>query len=140
MTSLGGMGKEEKCQASRQAWTPPRLPQQPLSFRLKQLSGLLWGFEHLGGIGPGLIQEPVEYPDRSALAGAHLKDLVLGLLQFVRLVGPKQPSLRLPLLLQRSLSVLPALPRLHALVEGSLWRWGVGEEHNQLFRSSTGSA
>lgn len=72
MTSLGGMGKEEKCQASRQAWTPPRLLQQPPSFSLKQLSGLLWGFKHLGGMGPGLIQEPVEYPDRSALAAAHL--------------------------------------------------------------------
>lgn len=48
------------------------------------------------------------------------------MLQFVRLVGPQQPRLRLPLLLQRGLRILPALPCLHALVEGSLWGRAVG--------------
>lgn len=59
--------------------------------------------------------------------GPHLYDLVLGLLQLVRLVGPQQPSLGLPLLLQCGLSVLPALPRLHALVKGGLWGWRLGK-------------
>lgn len=53
--------------------------------------------------------------------GAHLYNLILGLLQLVGLVGPQQPSLGLPLLLQCGLSILPALPRLHALVKGGLW-------------------
>ena len=52
---------------------------------------------------------------------AHLYNLILGLLQLVGLVGPQQPSLSLPLLLQGGLSILPALPRLHALVKGGLW-------------------
>lgn len=48
------------------------------------------------------------------------------MLQFVRLVGPQQPRLRFPLLLQCGLCILPALPCLHALVEGSLWGRAVG--------------
>lgn len=56
--------------------------------------------------------------------GPHLYDLILGLLQLVRLIGPQQPSLSLPLLLQCGLSILPALPCLHALVKGSLWGLG----------------
>lgn len=58
--------------------------------------------------------------------GAHLCNLILSLLQFVRLVGPQQPRLRFPLLLQCGLCILPALPCLHALVEGSLWGRAVG--------------
>lgn len=51
----------------------------------------------------------------------YLGDLVFGLLQFVRLVGPQQLGLGLPLLLQRALSILPSLPRPHALVKTPLW-------------------
>ena len=55
------------------------------------------------------------------LGGAHLYNLILGLLQLVGRVGPQQPNLGLPLLLQCGLSILPALPRLHALIKGGLW-------------------
>ena len=52
---------------------------------------------------------------------AYLGDVLLGLLQLVRLVSPQQLGLRLPLPLQRALSLLPALPRSHALAKAALW-------------------
>lgn len=51
----------------------------------------------------------------------YLGDLLLDLLQFVRLVGPQKFGLGLSLLLQSTLSVLPSLPRPHALVKTALW-------------------
>ena len=56
--------------------------------------------------------------------GVYLGDVVLGLLQLVGLVGPEQLGLRLALLLQHGLGVLPALPRLHTVIEGPLRRTG----------------
>lgn len=52
--------------------------------------------------------------------GSYLSDLLFGQLQFVGLVGPQQFGLSLPLLLQSGLSVLPALPRLHAVIKRPL--------------------
>ena len=54
--------------------------------------------------------------------GWYLSDVILGLLQLVRLVGPEQLGLRLTLLLQHGLGVLPALPRLHTVIERTLRR------------------
>jgi len=50
----------------------------------------------------------------------YLSDLFFDQLQLVRFVGPQQLGLRLPLLLQRCLCVLPALPRLHPLIKRPL--------------------
>lgn len=50
----------------------------------------------------------------------YLHDLLFGQLQLVWFVGPQQLGLRLPLLLQHRLSVLPALPRFHPLVKRPL--------------------
>lgn len=78
-------------------------------------------------MGPGLTQE---LTCRSAPRGLTLYNLILGLLQLVRLVGPQQPSLSLPLL-QGGLSILGQ--RCHVFCK----RWSaacegeVREKHNQ---------
>lgn len=64
--------------------------------------------------GEGAEQRP------QRLLTPYLRDLLFGLLQLVGFVGPEQPGLHLPLLLQHGLGILPPLPGLHALVKGSL--------------------
>lgn len=56
------------------SWThSQRHAQQPLSFRLNELSCLLRSSKHLGGMGPRLIQEPAEHPCRAALVASPLQ-------------------------------------------------------------------
>lgn len=55
-----------------------------------------------------------------AASVCYLTDLLFGLLEFVWFVGPQQLGLGLSLLLQRALSLLPALPCTYALVKTSL--------------------
>lgn len=123
------------------SWThSQRHAQQSLSFRLKQLSCLLQSSKHLGGMGPRLIQKPAEHPCRAALGASPLQShpwpAAACQACWPTIAEPQPPA---------SSAVWLEHPANAAMSSCAGRRqpvgWGVGEkEHNQPFRSSTGSA
>lgn len=115
-----------------------RLPQQ-LSFRLNQFSCLLWGSKHLGGRGPRLIQEPAEHPCWAASGASPLRSHpwpVAACQACWPTAAEPQPPASSAVWLEHPASAATS----SCAGQRRPVKMEVGEEHNQPFRSSAGSA
>lgn len=135
VASLGERGRKDEGHASRAARTPG-CSDSFLSFRVDQLSGLLWRSEYLAGMVPRLMQEP-EHSYRAASGASPPRSRpwpAAACQAYWPTAAEPQPPASSAVWLEH-----PASAAMSSCA-GQRQPMGVGEEHNQPFRSSAGSA